>query len=85
MTTRKHIATGKPMGRPKLNPERLVACRSCESMIPFSKLSKSGLCAGCSLYRAHQAAKQMHDKKGFIYQRWLDATAKGRIAIGSGK
>ena len=69
-TKRKHVATGKPRGRPPLDPNRIIRCWGCGLHYPAHLLSRSGLCKGCGYDRAIQAAGEMVDHSGPFYQRW---------------
>jgi len=72
-TEQNHNATGRPKGRPRLDPERLVKCKDCGLSFHFSHLSARGLCRICGIRRQVESAARLATRPGNPYQEFMDS------------
>ncbi|MBA7712049.1 hypothetical protein ES703_121017 [subsurface metagenome] len=60
------------------HPDDLVSCKGCGLLIQRWCLSKAGLCTECGFKRVEDACRQLRDKRGEVYEKWLARTAATR-------
>jgi len=53
-------------------------CRDCGEGVPQSCLSRRGLCAGCARARMRNAARQIRERSGPIFELWDRNTRLGK-------
>ena len=54
----------------------LRPCKDCGDMHTKRDLSKQGLCSKCTGRRIREAGRQMHEKRGPVYEKWLRRMAE---------
>lgn len=54
-------------------------CKVCGARRPFVSISATGLCPDHSRMRQIDNVRQLKEKRGPAFERWLQATAKGLV------
>ena len=55
-----------------------MTCWGCSCEYPLFELSHRGLCFECGANHMQESARQLHDKKGPYFERWLASVEETR-------
>jgi len=52
-------------------------CKICGREFPDDEISHRGICVRCGFKRMRESIKQLQEKRGEIYERWLKRWKEG--------